>query len=328
MPRLKYPLERQDEYKGKIVFELLEVQPLEAGSIAELGFIEKAFSEESLSRIRDNTGDEELESASERAAYKEELRQADKQLQGDENRTYEKAGTSRSTGEKVTLYLPSAIQIQDAVTYENINLGYIGAGVEAGLGGGGSVVGSALNMMGEGVSSFIGAVSGGQALESPLARLALTQAANLGGDQIGGAVRGLTRTAINPNARTLFREVPIRQIPFTFRMIATSKKEAEEIKNIIKFFRTELYPEEITTTLSGQEISIGYKFPNPFKITSYYRGKQIGIKFLDSYLQNFTATYNQNSQAMHKDGNFTEVDISMTFIETRALSRKKIEEGL
>ena len=31
---------------------------------------------------------------------------------------------------------------------------------------------------------------------------------------------------------------------FAFKFIATSQKEAEEVKQIIKFFRTELYPEK------------------------------------------------------------------------------------
>jgi hypothetical protein len=330
MARLQYPLERQGEFKGRVVFELLEVQPLEAGSIAELGFIEKVFSEDTISRIQKNTDDESTSGTSEieKEKLKSDLKAADKQLQGDENRTYEKTGTTRNTGDRVVLYLPQTIQIQDAVTYENLSLGMMGAGVEAGVKGGGSVVGSTVDAAGAGVSSFISAMGGGTALEGPLARLAMTQAANLGGDQIGGAVRGLTRTAVNPNARTLFRDVPIRSIPFSFRMVATSQKEAEEIKKIVKFFRTEMYPEEITTQLAGQDLSIGYKFPNPFKIKMQYNKKQVANQFLDCYLQAFSATYNQNGPVMHSDGNFVEVDISMTFIETRALSRKKIEEGL
>jgi len=333
MARLKYPLERQGEYKGRIVFELLEVQPLEAGSIAELGFVSKVFSENTLSRIRKNTDGGESESEeelteSEKEKLKADLKAADKQLQGDENRSYEKTGTTRNSGDRVVLYLPPSISIQDAVTYENLNLGFIGGGVEAGVKGGGSVVGSAVNAAGAGISSFISAMGAGKALDGPMARLALTQAASQGGDQIGGAVRGLTRTAVNPNARTLFREVPIRSIPFSFRMVATSKREAEEIKKIVKFFRTEMYPEEIKTQLAGTELSVGYKFPNPFKIKMQYDKKTVATQFLDCYLQSFSATYNQNGPVMHSDGNFVEVDISMTFIETRALSRSKIEEGL
>ena len=106
MARLQYPLERQGEFKGRVVFELLEVQPLEAGSIAELGFIEKVFSEDTISRIQKNTDDESTSGTSEieKEKLKSDLKAADKQLQGDENRTYEKTGTTRNTGDRVVFY--------------------------------------------------------------------------------------------------------------------------------------------------------------------------------------------------------------------------------
>ena len=53
----------------------------------------------------------------------------------------------------------------------------------------------------------------------------------------------------------------------------------EEVKQIIKFFRTELYPENIKLDVSaGNKISIGYRFPNKFKIEVLYKGEHIAIK--------------------------------------------------
>ena len=43
------------------------------------------------------------------------------------------------------------------------------------------------------------------------------------------------------------------------------------------------------------------------------------------YLQNFNATFNTTAAAWHQDGSPIEVDVSMTFQESRALERNDIE---
>ena len=44
-------------------------------------------------------------------------------------------------------------------------------------------------------------------------------------------------------------------------------------------------------------------------------------------MQSFNATYNSATGGMHSDGRFSAVDISMTFTETRAISKSDIEGG-
>ena len=39
------------------------------------------------------------------------------------------------------------------------------------------------------------------------------------------------------------------------------------------------------------------------------------------------AVYNSNSAGMHRDGRFNQVDISMAFTETRALTKADIRDG-
>ena len=90
------------------------------------------------------------------------------------------------------------------------------------------------------------------------------------------------------------------------------------------------YPEEL---FLGQEqdgsgsIPIGYRFPSRFLIKMFYNDIAVATKLLPCYLENFSTTYNATSMGMHKDGNFQEVDISMTFRESRTLSRADISEG-
>ena len=107
-------------------------------------------------------------------------------------------------------------------------------------------------------------------------------------------------------------------------MIPTSKKETEQIKGIIKFFRKELYPQVIPI----REINAGYEFPNVFEIKMDYQNKKtLATKILPSYLRNFSATYNASSMGFLEGGDFSEVDISMSFIEANTLHRDLVNEG-
>ena len=44
-------------------------------------------------------------------------------------------------------------------------------------------------------------------------------------------------------------------------------------------------------------------------------------KIMDTYLVNCTTTYNSTTNAFHEDGQPVEVDMSLTFQETRPLTR-------
>ena len=91
-----------------------------------------------------------------------------------------------------------------------------------------SLVGAALGKVagGTGAGALLGAVGGGNI-----------------SDQTGAIAKTATRVSVAPNERTLFERVKMRQFGFTFRMIARNEMEQQEIKNIIRFFRTEVYPE-------------------------------------------------------------------------------------
>ena len=133
---------------------------------------------------------------------------------------------------------------------------------------------------------------------------------------------------LNPNTRSLFKSVAIREFAFQFKFIAKSKKEADEVRKIVKFFRTELYPEAITVDVANTKVAIGYKFPKKFILTPMYNNQPIkDTKILPCYLRDVSVVYNPTNQAMHggDDPHFTEIDMSLAFTETRTLTRGEIE---
>ena len=227
---------------------------------------------------------------------------------------------------KCTLYLPQAIQITDNAVYDNVDLGILGSSVAAGLQAGNAVVPSLMNATVEGIDSFVDTLTGNAPLGTPVGRLAVTRAANkIPSDAARGAVRSQTRTSVNPNTRALFKSVPLREFTFTFKMIPTSKTETQNIKEIVNFFRSELYPEVIKIG----KINAGYEFPNVFEINMYYKNtsNRLATRILPSYLRNFSATYNSGTMGFLEGGDFTEVDISATFVESSTLHKELIGKG-
>lgn len=229
---------------------------------------------------------------------------------------------------KVTLFLPRALQIQDGVSYDNnVNLGAIGA-IGAGLvANGASIAAAGAGAIAGSIQSFIdGITNGGGGDLARLAAVRIGDNVNSLSPELNNAVKSIAQVVPNPNTRTLFRAVAMRAFMFDFSLIANSPREAQEITNIIKFFREQLYPEDIGGTGSTQGV-LGLKFPNKFEIKTKYRDKELGIRFLPCYLTAFSATYNEQGGAMHTDGGWNSVQIQLSFTETRTLVKQDIKAG-
>jgi hypothetical protein len=214
--------------------------------------------------------------------------------------------TERTLGGTCTLYMPVGLQVADKVEYENAQLGAIGAA----LGG---------------VSDPNAAASEGNLGDT--AKQLVSQAVAKFSDRAGQAARARSLTAPNPNTRALFKQVNLRQFQFTFKLIPTSQSEANNIPEIIKYFREEMYPENIPYG----DLALGYMFPNKFQIEFETGGNSLVTKLSDCYLEAFQTNYNPSNAAFLQSGSspahFSETDISLTFMEARTLSKKDIQEG-
>ena len=236
--------------------------------------------------------------------------------------------TNSTPSGPVTLYLPQAIQVNDGVQYDrNFDLGIIGgAAMEAAKAG--KNVGSAISeTIKQGMNSAAQFISNPTGMEKDLAALAAVRLAGFStgeNSSVTNFARLATGVTNNPNTRTLFKNVNLREFSFNFKMIATSRDEAIAIRKIIKTFRTELYPLAITIGGTGFDIPAGYKFPNKFRISLRYDDQDIGIRFLDSNLISVQTVYNQSSMGWHEEGLPSEVDLTLFFGEPRALSKQDI----
>lgn len=285
---LRYPVEDTSDYGGRIVFSVFEEEEPSLGEIAKTA---QAKANQTKEALKDVVGGENP------AAGLLE------QFKGATNQALKGTQPTKTTRE-VSLYLPVGLQFRDNVAYENTDL--LSGGVSALIAGASS---SAEGLKGQDATR-----------QASLAAVRVAQK----NQEAGNIARAAARVTTNPNTRALFKSVALREFAFTFKFLPCSAREAEEVKKIIQLFREELYPEDIPG-LGG--ISLGYKFPNRFKIQIEYNGEEVTNKILPCYLRDVSVTYNPSTMAMHDDGSFSEIDMSVSFTESRTLDRKQIEAG-
>lgn len=300
---LRFPLTNRDEYKAKVRFSLQKAVPgnISAGSGGPPG------TEESVDNnlLSDLFGEGTVQSVVD--IFTGTI----------------KPGKYIPTGEAVELYLPGGVQTQDGVEFDN--------GADLNLRGAAMLQGFRNNDV-----SVAGAV--GQAL-NPIGSInAIREAFGNNREQIAtAAVVGLAqkapqsaRTAVtaglmrvpNPNTRSLFKGVPIRQFEFSFKLLPQDKDEADEIEKIVKFFRTEIYPEGI----EAGGIDLMYNFPNSFYVQILYNNKQIQPGFLDMHLRTIGTTFNPTNPSFYNDGKYSEIDLNLSFVEVEPLDKEKAKK--
>jgi hypothetical protein len=201
-------------------------------------------------------------------------------------------------GSSVHLFVPQGFSMPDAANYGTMDLGILG-GLES-TGGDLTTITEAdikgqATSIGALVGSFVNA--GGQS-------------AALGG--MAALRKGL---ASNPFTETQYNNSNIRSFGFTFKLISESEEEADTALEIEHYFRENMYPEK-----SG---AFTLKYPNRFSI-EFYNGSEINkyMPFINEcYLVSLNTTYNATGNAFHTKGQPVEVDIALTFQETKALTR-------
>jgi len=195
---------------------------------------------------------------------------------------------------QVYLYLPPGFSVPDGAAYGNIDLGIIGAPNR----GSGDLTTDEKTLIAQEVA--------GRALN------------NLGAASVFTKSRIEQGVALNPNTVLQFDNVTVRSFNFQFKLVAESDKEANQILIIENLFRAALYPEV--------KDSLYLEYPPTFKIQFYHGDKENTFMPIiqECFLANITTTYNAGSNMFHADGAPSEVDMSLTFTETKANTRSDL----
>ena len=116
---------------------------------------------------------------------------------------------------------------------------------------------------------------------------------------------------VNENVELLFQGPTLRTFNYTFKLSARFDKEAQEIANIIRFFKQGMAVQRTKTDYF-------LKSPNTFNINYFHNGKKHqGINEIkECALQNMTVNYTPDGYyAAHADGYLVTYDITMQFQE-------------
>lgn len=327
---LKFPYDHSEDYKGRIVFRVYRTTPpgvstLGAGIESLLAGPEE-FLNTSIGNITgtsSSTGETINRQIYAGGPLSGGSVAAGPTVTGSQPISGATQSIDKSRG-RVSLYLPAAINITDGVSYDQVELGTLGAMAANQINKGASPLAAIEASLKNQVGSMVEMIKVNPSIATDAARLAAVKVASKAGQNFGNVASSVFRTAINPNRRQLFRGVNMREFGFTFKMIANSAREAREIESIIKFFRTELYP---VTSVEALGTSVGYQFPNLFDIQMTYNNKKVATSIAPSYLKNIDVVYNPSSMGFHVDGKPSEVDLRLTFTEERTLDRSDIEKG-
>lgn len=250
-------------------------------------------------------------------------------------KSYENVSEGTPMG-SVMFPLSRGLKYTDGVTYNVVDVGILGAAGDIGSASmddgrlSGAAKSLAINAMGKAlpaatvslVGAALGKLGGGAGAGAILGGVAGGNASAA----TGAIAQAATRVATAPNERTLFERVKMRSFGFGFTMIARDADESREIKNILKFFRSEVYPEAITIVDGGAPFA--YEFPNVFQIDIKNRdGSNPGFNIQRCYLENVDTTFNGTSSGMYNGNEFVEVQVMLQFREISAMHKGKVSKG-
>lgn len=292
MATFQFPLEDQNDYKGRIRFQAIQEDYRTV-----------------VSKVLDTGGYDTVGTGV---------------ITQGEQKTVNTGKPSRSYLDSVSLFLPQAISFRDAAEYTNVDLGSIGAGVALGIrngANGAAIMRNAAAKIAETFDNLGEAFNRG--LKSEAAQIAALKMAGKVSPGVEGAIETETGITLNPNRRSTFKGIGLRRFNFSFQLIPTSAEEARQVRQIIAFFRQNMYPE--MSSFEAADLSVALKFPSKFSISASYGGRRVGGGILPCFLENVGVTYNPNAMAWHSDGEPVETVIDLGFIEERALTKEDIQ---
>lgn len=222
--------------------------------------------------------------------------------------------TGGVTQHKIFFPCPANIAINDSATYNTVELGVIGGVAAAILEKGGGLGGIAKNVLGQ-VGAAKQNFGAGEIAAALTSKLLPT---GVGGNV--AKVKG--RTLDNPNTNTVFSGNALRSFTFAFKMVASSADEAELIRKIHSKFRTFTYAD------AGGDQNVLLAFPPTWTIRFLNgRGEENPYipKIYSCYLVSIETSLNSTTNMFHSGGEPLEVDISVSYQETRVLNRFDID---
>lgn len=213
----------------------------------------------------------------------------------------------------ITLYAPASIAVNDGMGFGNFDLGVIGQTLSSSVGADGKID---ADLATAALTSNLDKAGQNNAVVTKAMSTAVGGIGGLG-EKVADVSLFKTKTSFNPNTVLQFTGPSLRSFSFEFKMVASSSAESEEILKIINGFRSRMYP--------VKQGDLTFSYPDIFKV-NFQLGGRFVPNYAESYLTNMGVIYNASGNAYHEDGAPTDVSVSLTFSEFKALERNEIED--
>ena len=237
----------------------------------------------------------------------------------------------------IILQMPSNIQDGNAVDYGeskmNTLIGAAAGAISSGIDGAGKSVSELLQgnqeaakaEFAKGVDGVKGAVGTDSSIMKAAGQFTTAKATSAALGALGGNVSTAqllarqTGNIFNPNMELLFNGPTLRSFNFSFKMTPRSPSEAEECKNIIRSFKSNMAPKTKNTgSIGGTGVFL--KTPNVFELRYKKGGREHPFlhKFKQCFLTNISVNYTG-------EGVYTTYDDATPVSMTIDLSFKELE---
>lgn len=203
---------------------------------------------------------------------------------------------------EIALHIPLTLEQESAVSYSKKDVGSLARGVQQGGAGG-----------------FISGMVQG-----------LSQAASkLLNSMTGNAMFIMQGKAVNPMQEMALEGVDFRSLSFSYSMSPNSKDEADEINNIIYYFKTAMLPDTYPALGAGQSDAEGFfNYPNTWtaELEGPIADRVDG--YLPMVLESCKVTYEGDSTSMtfYEDGQPMTVKMDLGFKELKILTQESYQE--
>lgn len=213
----------------------------------------------------------------------------------------------------VYLPIPAALQFQSSASYSALNLGV----------GGGALLNAAASATAALKSASTKDLEIVKSYMSFAKPVAIGLAKAVVPDHVLSLAKFSGKVIENANTNTQFEGNSIRSFTFNFKMIPTTPHESADITALTSLFRRNMHASSATP---GSNLFLSY--PSVFSIRFMEQGGDIKHipKIYFCYLTDCSMSVNPTSSMFFEEtGAPHEVDLSLTFQETRVLTRADIE---
>jgi hypothetical protein len=144
----------------------------------------------------------------------------------------------------------------------------------------------------------------------------------LGGADLSSAMGKAAGVALNPFREVIFEAVDFRTFAFKYKFLPKNKSESDSIKEIINLFKYHMHPEIASSKLF-------FIYPSEFQITYFFKGSQNEYfhKFRPCVLDSMEVNYGGEQFSSFRDGQPSEVNMSLVFRETEVLTKELVDKG-